>query len=238
MRFGLFGLASCLALLAMEAFAAQPPIAVNGSKISRTYDCERGLAIVNGSRNTVKFLNCESVNVTGSHNQIDAGRATAITVEGDGNTVSWSGVTPRIVDLGRNNTVRAARGSSDDRKSPTSDEDTGRGTKTAPGAKAATMSMRSDGKMTVARVVKVFVSEDAQTVEHDCKGADAEISGNGNTVRLADCRVVSVLGDRNTVRTDGVETLNLAGAANTVSWNAARKPLISDLGDGNKIMKR
>jgi len=239
MKVELLGLA---VLFAAGSAVAQAATVVNGNDMTRTYDCDGDSAVVNGNRNTLKLENCETVNVNGSQNHVDAGRADAITVLGNGNSVTWSGVKPKVVNMGSNNSVDGAGGSRERSSSRGSNRDGGDVVVDSSGVKAGGVSVGPDGisigpsKSTSGG--GLVLRQDSQTLTHDCKGANAEIHSDSNTVRLTDCRTVNISGDNNTVSAAGVESLELSGDNNVVSWSADRKPRIADTGDGNQLAKK
>jgi hypothetical protein len=224
--------------VSLAAAPAWASIVVNGDNADRTHDCGGDSAVVNGNRNELKFRNCAGVTVNGKDNTVDAGEVDSLTVMGSGNRVTWSGDKPTIVNLGRNNTVGGGSGKGSTGK--TSDGDV---SIDSSGVKVGGISVGSDGTISVggdnSSATGAFVlRQDSQTLTHDCKGGDAQIRGDSNTLRLTDCRTVSVAGDNNTVRAAGVEVVKVMGDNNTVSWTADRAPKVSNLGDGNVISRK
>jgi hypothetical protein len=230
------------AVLAMSLAVAPAwaSIVVNGNNADRTHDCGGDSAVVNGNRNQLKFRNCASLTVNGNDNAVDGGEVDTITVMGSGNRVTWSGDKPTIVNLGRNNSVGGGGGKGSSSK--TSDGDATVSIDSG-GVKVGGISVGSDGTISVggesgSGTGAFVLSQDSQTLTHDCKGGDAQIRGDSNTLRLTDCRTVTLAGDNNTVRAAGVEAVKVVGDNNTVSWTADRAPKISNLGDGNVISRK
>ncbi len=163
----------------------------------------------------------------------------------------FSGGKPTIANLGRNNTVkeggRADRATADRPVKGSGDRSDRDATIAvdSDGVRVGDVTVTSDG--TISRGHRspeasgggtFVVNEDSEAITHDCKGGDADIRGDGNTVRLVDCRVVTITGDSNTVRAGDAETLKVLGDVNTVHWSGDREPRISNLGDQNTIVKK
>jgi len=240
-------LGSALFAMGIAAAPAWASIVVNGNSADRTHDCGGESAVVNGNSNHLRFKNCASVTVNGNHNEVDTGDVDAVTVMGSDNHVTWTGDKPTVVNLGRNNSVAAASGGgSSERPAKRSRERDGDGATVsvdANGVKVGGISIGSDGSVSVggesSSGTGAFVlSQDSQTLTHDCKGGDAAIRGDSNTLRLTDCRAVALTGDNNTVRASGVETIKVVGDNNVVSWTADHAPKVANVGDGNVIQKK
>jgi len=82
------------------------------------------------------------------------------------------------------------------------------------------------------------LNDNSQTVTHDCKGGQAAINGNKNTLHLKNCAQTAINGNNNTVDVTGVQTLAVVGNDNTVSYHGAAggpAPTVSDVGSRNKV---
>src|SRR5262245_3172125 len=95
---------------AVASAAMAGDVVVNGTRVSRTFDCKGEDAVLNGSHNEVTFQNCDTVTVNGSQNSVNAKDADTVTVIGSSNTVKWSGRKPTVVNTGRDNHVQSADG--------------------------------------------------------------------------------------------------------------------------------
>jgi hypothetical protein len=238
------------AALVVGALAASPASAstvINGNSLTRSVDCKGDAAVVNGNRSTLTLRNCSQVTVNGNQNDVNVS-TDAVTVLGSNNTVTWTGSKPTVVNMGSNNTVKSGGESSgSDRPSRKASDSGDRGSVTidSSGVKvggAGGVAVNSSGTITLGGGESsgdaFIVDDDAKTVVHDCKGGDAEIRGDSNTIRLTDCHKITVSGDANTLRAAGADAIDVLGDANTVSWNGDREPHILNTGERNTIAKK
>jgi hypothetical protein len=82
------------------------------------------------------------------------------------------------------------------------------------------------------------LNDNSQTVTHDCKGGQAAINGNKNTLHLKNCATTAINGNNNTIDVTGVETLAVVGNDNVVSYHGkpgGNAPTVSDVGSRNKV---
>jgi hypothetical protein len=108
----------------------------------------------------------------------------------------------------------------------------------APGTKSGTSSANDDDSTAVSDDGKQFAMNDnGKTVTHDCKGGQAAVNGNKNTLKLVNCAQTSLNGNNNTVDVTGVENLSVMGNDNVITWKskAGTKGQVADAGSRNKI---
>ena len=243
------------ALVASAAsLASAKPVAVTGTGVTQTHDCAGGDASVAGESNTVTLRHCESVRVMGEGNHVDAGTASAITVLGANNRVTWVRGTrePKVSNLGVGNTVAEATGTGKDGGDAASAKARGSDVAVSGGGGSVTVDRKGNvniggegGAISVdpggnvslkpSRDGKdLILNDDGRTTTHDCAGAGAIVNGDSNTLKLRDCRSVVVNGDDNTIDAGAVETIAVHGDSNTVSWRGT-KPVVSDDGRRNTI---
>jgi hypothetical protein len=242
--------AAALALVALAngAHAADTPaVVVSGSGEQKTYDCSGGAALVGGSNNTLTLAHCAELTVRGDENTINAGTARAITIEGKGNKVQWThsrgAARPTITDTGEGNQIVPSRPTPAAGEAPTRAVPHATGTLPAPGtpvAPAAPAAPRAPAPKLPAYIEPVAIMDDGQTGNQDCKGLDAVVNSNNNTLGFKSCADLTVNGDDNTLDTSSVKTIVLNGDRNKLTWSPGpdgSEPEIIDHGDDNTITK-
>jgi hypothetical protein len=77
--------------------------------------------------------------------------------------------------------------------------------------------------------------------EADCSGGAATVGGNGNTLTLKNCSLITVNGNDNSVTALGAASLVLNGNQNQIQWteNAdGSRPRVQDHGNGNRVARK
>jgi hypothetical protein len=86
--------------------SASEPFVVSQDAGTITHDCKGGDAAISGSANTVRFVDCHSVDIDGDRNTVHVDGVSVLKVTGDENTVSWSAShAPEISNRGERNTI-------------------------------------------------------------------------------------------------------------------------------------
>ncbi len=81
-------------------------LTINDSGLTRTYDCAGRTVSINSSASQLTFTgSCGVVSVNGSRNQIKLEQASAISVNGTGNTVTYSSGSPKVSNNGTGNKI-------------------------------------------------------------------------------------------------------------------------------------
>ena len=215
-------------------------VSIDENHVTNTYDCAGADAAINGNHNVLTLENCKKVSVNGNHNTVTAHSAVTIALLGNHNILSWSaasGRAPRISDLGTKNVVS---GSADD-DAETAEAPVGKGPGTSHGGRNTARVQTTDADDDADEAAKAFaLNTNGGTVTHDCKGGDAAVNGNENTLTLRNCGRVAVNGNRNTVDATVNAALSVLGNNNTVTWapTTGAKPQSSNLGTGNRVTRR
>lgn len=84
----------------------------------------------------------------------------------------------------------------------------------------------------------VAVDENNVTAKRDCKGADAVVNGNSNTLTFANCPKVTVMGNKNRIDTGDATVVAVLGNDNVVTWHASpdgTPPRVSNPGSRNTV---
>lgn len=250
MRIRDFCLASTVIALCLPSSAqSAKDIVINESSVERTYDCEGGRAVVNGSGGTLSFRNCATVVVNGSRSVIDAGAASTLSIVGNDNKVTWEpgpkGREPVISNMGSRNSVSRGSGPGPSAGISTKGGDgvrietgsglvqvSGDGSSVVVGEAGVSVNTGKEARSRASSTKKVASSATAE----EPSGPREPIVVDGNEItRSYDCagRDALVNGNRNVLTFTGCGRVTVAGNRNRVT--TSHTATLSVPGNDNEV---